>query len=199
MRPFTEAEKYNFPLNPRSLCIDVGAYHGDWSREMSDKYHCRIDAYEPIKRFYDSTAKRLQFLEKVRVYNLGVGALSGAQTMGVQNDSSGAFSGSQEVELCQVIAIAKAVKVAAVRFVDVLKLNCEGSEFAILHELLTTKDEFGQAIERFRHIMVQFHQCVQAFEEKYNAIAGDLAQTHELIWREPFVWECWRLKQPAAG
>ena len=137
----------------------------------------------------------IEVMKRIRQYNLGVaGAMGGAQEMHVQNDSSGAFATSPETEMVTMIPIAKAVKVAGVRMIDLLKLNCEGAEYDILSSLLTSNDEFGHAIERFRHLMVQFHQCVPNFEEKYNAIAGDLTHTHELQWREPFVWECWKLK-----
>ena len=195
MIPFSEPLRYDYPLNPQSVCIDVGAYEGNWSRHIHQKTGARIDAYEPVRRFYDKARANLATLDMVRIYHAGVAATTKHVDIHVQNDSSGAFAGSADVEKCYMIGIEEVLRIASVPEIAVLKLNCEGMEYEILEHLLTHSDGFGPCIKRLRNIQVQFHMVVPDWENRYGAIAADLAQTHECTWREPFVWENWTLRK----
>lgn len=198
MIPFTEGLRYKYALTPASLCIDVGAYHGSWAKTIHEATGCRVDAYEPVNAFFMKTRETLKPFDKIRLYPHGVAAKSGNQKIHVQNDSSGAFATSAEVETCSMLGIFTVLKIANVAVVDVLKLNCEGGEYAILEELLGGDDPHKLAIppiSRIRNLQVQMHTCAPDWQNRYDAIASDLSQTHELTWREPFVWENWQLKK----
>ena len=192
MKEFTEALRYDYALNARSIVIDVGCYEGNWAKQIHEKTGCRVDAYEPVKRFFDQICENLKTLDKIRVYNFGVNSLGGHVQIHVQNDSSGAFAGSSDVETCTMLPIATVIRNSCVRYVEVVKLNCEGAEYEILESLLSTRDHFGPAIDRLNNIQVQFHCVVQDWERRYSEIATQLSKTHELTWRTPFVWENWQ-------
>lgn len=193
--PFTESLRYEYPLTSQSLVIDAGCYEGNWAKTIHGKYGCRVDAYEPVASFFENCCKNLRGLDKIRMYNFGVCALQGGKIrLHIQNDSSGAFAGSDVVEDCSFLPIAEIVRIAGVRRIDLIKLNVEGMEYDIMEALLISKDPFGPSIRRFANLQIQFHQNVPEFEQRYAAIAGDLSHTHECTWREPFVWENWRMK-----
>lgn len=196
MIPFSEDLRYKYDLTSTSMCVDVGGYEGNWAKIIHGTCGCRVDVYEPVKRFYDNIVERLKGIPMIRIYNFGVAGQRGEQEIHVQNDSSGAFAGSTDVEVCKMKGIADLLKISNVAVVDVLKLNCEGAEYDIMDAMLVGKDAIGPFVKRFRNIQVQFHAVVPDFQKRYDAIAGDLSQTHELTWRHPFLWENWRLKQP---
>lgn len=194
MIEFSEDLRYKYDLTAASMCVDVGGYEGNWAKMIHATCGCRVDVYEPVRRFYDNIVERLKLTPLIRVYNFGVAGTSGEVDIHVQNDSSGAFAGSDDVERCKMKSIADVLKISNVAAVDVLKLNCEGSEYDIMDAMLTGAGPIGPHVKRFKNLQIQFHACVPDFQKRYDAIAGDLSQTHELTWRHPFLWENWTLK-----
>jgi hypothetical protein len=69
---------------------------------------------------------------------------------------------------------------------DLVKLNIEGGEYALLERLIATEH-----IKRIRDLQVQFHLNVPNARRRYRSIARALRKTHRLAWRYPFVWESW--------
>lgn len=191
-----EEDRYAYSLTPQSLVVDAGGYEGNFAKLIHEKTGCRVDVYEPVAVFFETLCRNVAGFGKIRPYNFGVsGLVGGTKDIHVQNDSSGEFAGSAVVERCSFLPIHEVVRVAGVRVIDLLKLNIEGGEFEVLETLLVSKDVFGPSINRFANIQVQFHTCVPDYQQRYDAIAGDLSQTHELMWRTPFVWESWSLKK----
>jgi hypothetical protein len=76
------------------------------------------------------------------------------------------------------------------RHVDLMKLNIEGAEYELLERVLG-----GGRAGMFGRILVQFHDELPDAEQRADAIGAALAETHELVWRVPFVWESWRLTE----
>ena len=70
--------------------------------------------------------------------------------------------------------------------VDLMAINCEGSEYNILNRLI-----FSGKIKSIRHILVQFHAFVHDAEARRDALQKELSNTHRQRWCYPFVWEAW--------
>ena len=50
--------RLNYPLFENSVVLDVGAYKGDWSWQIANKYNCHIYAFEPVPEFHSQIVNR---------------------------------------------------------------------------------------------------------------------------------------------
>lgn len=186
----TEEGRYVYDLTPESIVIDAGAFQGDWSFEMAKRYNCTVIAFEPIRKFADIVQRRLNSLPKCRVMPFALGATRRIITMGLQNNSSGAFSLSPEQEEVSVYPVTTLINTTGLcPMVDVLKLNIEGMEFEVLEAII----ENGLQ-EMIRNIQVQNHHVEKNSIERWEKIRNRLMETHEITWETPWVWTNFRLK-----
>jgi FkbM family methyltransferase len=199
MKTFSEELRYDLPLTPDSVVLDVGAYHGNWSRLISEKYRCKIIAFEPIGEFYRIAKKNLEGHPNVRLFNLGVGGSTRKETLRVKGDMTGAFADGppEEVEIRDVVEVLDEfgrVKSPSEstdgtwRF-DAMKINSEGAEFEILERLLDSG-----FIGNVNHLSVQPHACVPDHEARWQRIMDRMAETHTLVYNSPWVWVGWDRK-----
>lgn len=202
MKEFTEALRYDYPLTKDSLVIDAGGYEGNWAAEIYRKYACNIMVFEPVMKFHEKLVSRFDYArEKITLSCAGLGGkeCGGGKdvTLRIQNDSTGVFAGSSDMEVVKLFGAAYVIggladmmilKVAAV---DLLKLNIEGMEYDVLEDLLDEDRPGGPRINRVTNLQVQFHTCVPDHAARRDAIRERLAKTHHLTYDAPFVWENW--------
>lgn len=188
MKPFKESLRYEYPLTPDSLVLDVGCFLGEFSRNIASLYGCRILAFEPVREhFVQAVCNTMQF-PTVCVINAAVGAGGSFVTLGVSNNSSGAFSQSEVRQEASVVKILPLLKCLGA--VDLMKLNVEGGEYDILQTMVDS----GMHL-RVKNIQVQWHSNVPDWEARYKYITGALGLTHEQEWSgAEFTWENWRLR-----
>ena len=67
-----ETLRFNYQIKPQDVVFDCGAYRGEWSRKIYDRFRCRIIAFEPIKAYYDLVAQALAGTSAV-IYHAGIG------------------------------------------------------------------------------------------------------------------------------
>lgn len=190
MIPFHESLRYDIPgLNPLSTVIDVGAYEGNWGRLISERYSCRVYFYEPVPAFFAKMAFSLlnhPNRADMELRNLGVGAQTGQSVFSVKGDMSGPFADGTEQVTVNLIALRDVI---GKEQIGCMKLNCEGSEFEILEALL----DQGLA-PRVEVLHVQSHPIVPDCQARWDRIKARLAETHELMWDEPWCWTGWKRK-----
>lgn len=191
MKPFTESMRYEYDLTPDSLVIDAGGYEGNFANEICRKYGCDVLILEPVNKFLDIIQKRFQGSGKIVILPVALcGTYSGIIDIHVQNDSTGAFAGSSEIEQCVSVSVERLFKaIIRDKIVDLMKLNIEGLEFEVLEQML----ELGLHL-RVKNIQVQFHTCAPNYEARWKAIREGLLKTHELTFDAPWCWENYRLK-----
>lgn len=188
MKKFSESERFNYNLTKDSLVIDVGAFDGNWSRNMASLYECRILAFEPVKDHFTQAVCNCQRFPSVCVINSAVCAGGSFTEIGVSNNSSGAWSPSEKRETVSVVRLGNLLKV--VGEVDVAKLNLEGGEYDLLENAL----DWGLH-KQVRNWQVQFHSNVPNWKERYEKIKERLGATHWQQWEgAEFTWENWTLK-----
>jgi len=189
MKTFTEEERYNYDLNPESIVIDCGAYHGHFSKRIWDKYKCCVFAYEPTSEFY-SIACEIMRETGVTIFKLGVSNKYKTIEFGIANDSTGEFKESTDTkekvilqDICQVVS--------GYNLVALLKLNIEGGEFDVIQRLVDSS-----LISIINNIQVQFHTCVPNAQERYHALAKRLSETHHLTYDAgAFIWQNWEINK----
>jgi FkbM family methyltransferase len=186
MKHFHEDNRYSYQLGSQSLCVDVGAFMGEWSRKIGEKYGCRVIAFEPALEHFSEAVCNCMGLPNVMLINSAVSAGGAVQSIGVSGDSTGQFSkgASRQVSVVKAVPMVKVLG-----RIDVLKLNCEGAEFEILDILINSGLH-----TQLQNIQVQFHKCVPEWEARHKSICERLSQTHEQEWDSLFTWENYKLR-----
>jgi FkbM family methyltransferase len=180
MKPFTEEMRYEYPLKPDDLVIDVGGYEGKFSNEIRRRYGCRVLCFEPV--FKEEIAKNLD--SGVALIASALGREMGYAVFYVKGDMTGEWADGRDVPV-NVIGVKKVFTEP----VALLKLNCEGGEFGILEALL---DE--DLVWLIDNIQVQFHSIFPDSEQRWQKIRERLLETHELTYDAPWCWENYKRK-----
>lgn len=186
--------RYDYPLGPLSIVVDLGGYHGEFADKLYKKFGCEVHVFEPIKEFYLLCGKTNKQNPGVKVYPYGIsGYTEGAVEISLEADGSSIFKAEQaknktEIYIKPVSQLFDENRLA-LPHIHLLKLNVEGAEYEIIEALL--KEGW---ITKVTNLQVQFHTFVADAEARRDAIHKQLAETHELKWNYPFVWESWTSK-----
>jgi FkbM family methyltransferase len=184
---------YDHDLNTNSVVMDLGAYKGEFTAELTKRYSPRIFLFEPIKEYYDLSQQRFASDNKISCYNFAVGVSTQIRINKNNNKSSTYFEGKQlEIEVVDSKSISDVISQLEIKYVDLMKLNVEGSEFTILKDLI----DFDM-VSKIHRILVQFHTFVPNSAELRREIRKDLQLTHREVFNFPFVWEYW-IKQESS-
>ena len=181
-----------YPLEPRSVVLDVGGFLGDWAASIVERYGCTVLVFEPIPAHFDTLRARLGGMQGVELYPFGLSDRTERRAMAVLGNESSAFRASGPAGTVRVplVDIAEFWSDRGLEHVDLLKINIEGGGFPLLERMLNT----GLA-RRCANIQVQFHADYPDAVERRERIRVRLAKTHELTWDYFFVWENWRVAQ----
>jgi len=126
------------------VVLDVGAFIGDTAICFSYDGARMVYAYEPVPIYYDLAMKniRLNKLDNVKLFNVGVGAAKG-KFIAVP------FGASGETKI-DIIPLGEAIE--QIGEVDLLKMDCEGCEFPALLSL-TRKH-----LHKIKEMIVEYHK-----------------------------------------
>lgn len=179
-----EAWRYQYDLSPDDLVIDLGAYQGEFSKEIYARYKCRIIAVEPSEYIRDFTAGE--------IINKAAGTHNGVLQFGGRAYYASIFEATDhEYECFDINDLLNGYWEVAL-----LKVNIEGAEYDVLNHIIDHNYH-----KRIKNIQVQFHQIEGVpYELWYKQIVEKLELTHEKQWGYDYVWESWkRIKEPDFG
>jgi FkbM family methyltransferase len=188
-----ERVRWNPGLTAESVVIDGGGYMGDWTAALLEECDPHMTIYEPVPAFCRRLADRFAENPKVTIQRLGLGSRCENRSFAIASDASGMFT-PMSAETVQVRMTDVAREFERFECIDLLKLNIEGGEYEVLERLLETG-----SIRKVVQLRVQFHLSVPGATARYRKIRSRLKQTHRLVWRYPFVWEEWKLKNGTRG
>jgi FkbM family methyltransferase len=185
--------RLDYPLTSAAIVWDVGGYEGQWTSDIFARFGCRVHVFEPDPAAAESIRRRFAANPLVAVHAFALGEADGRRSLSVAADASSLEPDNrgldtQAVDVRDMIAVWRELGGARV---DLLKLNIEGGEYALLERLV----ESGLMAE-VGELQVQFHDFVPQAEARRQALAAQLARTHERTWCYEFVWENWR-RRPA--
>lgn len=189
MSDFKESMRYDYPLNRDSVVVDAGGFKGQFSKEISSRYNCNIFLFEPVREYFEICLKELGTNPKIHLQNSALAGPLTPEWIYVHGDSTGVYSHGDRAEKIKVVPSSYLFRLLGLSFVDLLKLNIEGSEFDFLENII---DKKYQAL--FGNIQVQFHQVVPNYEQRYQAIRDQLLKTHVLTFDFPWCWQNFKLK-----
>lgn len=183
------------------VIIELGGHKGSLARMIVDQTNVKhYVVLEPVKSFFLELQKNVKKLNSNTIfhaYNFGLGKdyknlnveMSGVGTSMFSESMAG---NSPTINIVSVYDFFILLGVACAD-VDLLTMNCEGCEFEVLETLASSN-----LIEKFMHIQFQPHYFVPNLGDypcRYCRLQQLLSRTHELAYRYPQLWECWRRKK----
>lgn len=187
---------YQAPLQTGAIALDVGAYHGDWAARVYEKYQPRIYAFEPDPPSVAFLRRRFAFVADVHCLPYGLGGEDAQLTMlqrgmgstlyevdGGPGQRSDGIEARVEVQVRDIVGVLDELGHADI---DIIKLNIEGAEYALLERLIEAR-----RLSQIRVYTIQFHEWHAGAHRRRRRIQSELAKTHDKVWDYPFVWEQW--------
>ncbi len=159
-------------LGPKAVTLDLGAYLGEFSREISRRTGSRVLAIEANPLIFD----KMYESERVEKLNLAVGDSEGhvslylaSNPLGTSVYSDHPYAGQEKVEV-RATTLPKLIKDHCGGRLDLLKLNIEGAEIPTLR---ASDDRTLQSIQQ---ITIQFHDFIPELHQ-----AGEVALAKERL------------------
>jgi FkbM family methyltransferase len=157
-------EIYGVPIQKNWSIIDIGAGIGEYTLfAAADHAGNQVHAYEPFPESFSLLQANLNLnrLEGVQVYNEAVGGQPGNAVLDLTSGEPLQYSTESQTVSPDAISVPTITLEQALarlsRRCQVLKLDCEGAEYAIL---FNTPDA---ALDSIDHIVLEYHDGVTAF------------------------------------
>ena len=182
--------RLDYALEKDSVVFDIGGYIGDFAEDISGKFNCRIDVFEPVPQYAEKIRTRLAQNSKVNVIQAGLGGTEKEEFITIEGLGSSVFVNGREKEdkaTIKIISIVDYIELKGYLKIDPMKINIEGGEFELLNALLDHPD----LIKKIKYFQIQFHDFVPDAEKMRAEIQSRLSETHKVMWNFPFIWESW--------
>lgn len=179
----------NVDLASDGTVVDVGAFSGDWSQKVVDRYGANVFAFEPAPPCYEATRRRFADDDRVQVFDYGLGGADFGASIALSGPGSSIYNaegpaGMAEIQIRDIVAVLDEI---GLEQIDVLKVNIEGGEYDLFDRL----DDAGW-LPRIDQILVQFHEWHPQAYKRRRRIRRALAKQHTEVWNFAWCWEYWR-------
>ena len=156
-------------LSADSLILDIGGKKGAFSQDMLS-HNCSVVCYEPDVSAFNYIKNYIRS-PKFSVINKAVCGHDGNRTFycaGPINGGNSLFPGADEFERCKGEATTCVVEgisfdhvLQPFSCVELVKIDCEGAEFEIIHE------SSAETFKKINQISIEFHDfCFKTFTRK---------------------------------
>lgn len=190
-----ERLRTNYPcLNPDSVVLDLGGFHGDFAFYMNTKYGATCHVFEVVPALCEKIMRDARRNENIVVHPFGLARSSRKEKLFLADEGSSTLCNRAEEAKQISIELVKASDWFASELhdkpVDLMKINIEGGEYELLEHLIESN-----LVKQIRNIQVQFHEdVIPNASERMARIHAKLANTHRITFQEVFVWENWELR-----
>jgi len=188
-----ELLRLDYPLEKNSIIIDAGGYIGDFADEITQKFDCKVDVFEPVASYAEKIRERFASNSKVHVIQAGLGGAEKEALITVEGLGSSVFDESaddESKEKIKIISTVDYIQSKEYQTIDLMKINIEGGEYELLDSLLDHPD----LIRRIKYFQIQFHDFIPDAQNRRTEIQKKLSKTHKQMWNYPFIWESWEIK-----
>lgn len=182
-------ENWTFDLNKDSIVFDVGGYIGDFTKSIYEKYGSIIYCFEPVVKYAESLKYKFSSYTNIKVFPFGIMDENKSLLFYINKDKSSLIEVNGEISYCEFRTLDDIMNAYSINFIDLIKLNIEGSEYSVLEDMIK-KD----LIQKCGNIIIQFHTSVPLYNERRDAIINELSKTHTCEWCSDFIWEYWKIK-----
>lgn len=179
-------------LNESSIVFDIGAYKGEWSKNIFCKYMPQIYIFEPVTSFYEEIDNSFKNNTKVHVFKIGFSNKELDTSISLADDSSSIFNitSINKTEQIHITTLSSFIKENSIANIDLIKINIEGSEFDVIEDLFN-----HDLIKNIRQFQIQFHNFSDDAKTRMDKCRMMLSKTHNQDWNFEFVWEGWTRKE----
>ena len=175
-----------YPLSGDSVVFDCGGYEGEWAAAIHKRYGSKLYVFEPVQEFYQTIRNRFVGFDSVQIFPFGLHACNEVVTIRVDAAASSVFGVRGPEQSIELRDVQEFVRAAGIRRIDLMKINIEGGEFALLDRMLATG-----LVALIENLQIQFHRFVPNAVARRDQIRKLLAQTHHLTFDYEFIWENW--------
>lgn len=180
-----------YPLDEDSVVFDIGAYKGNFTQKVVDKFNCNVYAFEPLPEMYEYLNKKFKNNKKVKIYSFGLLDETKKANISSYDAGSSLFTRTEaapnkQIELREFKCF---VTDNNITNIDYVYMNIEGSEYKLLNHIIDTG-----YIHNIQNLQIQFHNYLPNAKKERNKIRTNLKKTHICIFNYPFIWEGWQIK-----
>lgn len=156
--------------------IDIGAHVGTFCIYSAKKIpNAQIFSYEPDKKNYEKLVKNLQIndISSVKAFNFAVGKSKGKSFLHPMNEEGFGSVGStlinNEFEAVEVscLTLKDILTENKIENCDLLKMDCEGSEF----EIILNSDT--EILRKIKSIAMEYHESENHNREELSSFLQD--------------------------
>ena len=185
--------RFNFELKPCSIVFDLGGFDGGFASDLYSRMPCKIYSFEPVRSFADHMVDRFRLNPDIKVFNYGLSSSDRTVDISIDGASSSVHLKScKSTEKIALRDIAKVMSELNIDKIDLLKINIEGGEYDVLPKMVD-----ANLLPLIVNLQIQFHEIDEDSLAKKNSIRKSLELTHYCIYCYEFIWEAWRIKNPA--
>eukprot|EP00039_Didymoeca_costata_P019636 m.338336 g.338336 ORF g.338336 m.338336 type:complete len:238 (+) comp18387_c0_seq1:47-760(+) len=189
-----------------SVVVEIGGNKGVFAQKLLEKYNIKeMHIIEPVRPMVEKL--RTLFDNRAFIHAFAIGIESGEIRMAYRSNTDAAAMvlkdgqtladigfRSGTVDTVPVKTFRDAWHTMGLGTVDLLNINIEGAEYAVMEALVLSGVQ-----SQIRNIQVQFHTHSGIKVEDRNhmrcKLKAILSLTHELVYSFDWVWEQWRLKR----
>ncbi len=142
-------------LDKDSVVVIIGLYKGVTAELIQTAYGCKIYGYDPQADMCKKARKRLNL--DTQIFEYALGDKEGTFEMWeVGNDAASFYPGNSTRDPGKgpMRDVIKVFEKEGIDHIDLLLINCEGSEYTIIPRLLETG-----YIKNIKQMMLQFHKA----------------------------------------
>lgn len=170
----------DWPLTEDSHVWEIGGFEGRWAKQISDKFHCWIDIYEPqrwaVERMYQTFRNIVQY-KKVSVHPYGLWTSEGPLGMGkFETDGCSLLETDDKQRGTGWFLQYGQVLFDFQKQIDLALMNIEGGEYELLPAMIESK-----WIRRFNYFWCQFNLKFEKDGSTEKIMRG-MEATHDLLW-----------------
>lgn len=169
------------------VVLDIGGYIGDLSFYCAEQFGSKIHCYEPTPQNYNMIKNNLNLnphlQEYITVYNKGISNSREPIKLNVQDILGEIHASSHKKYKSDVttieipcVSLEDAISTLDEDRIDLLKIDCEGQEFAIL-----SKVNAEELASKVYYIAFEYHKFVENYKEKLDDILENLTTTFEVL------------------
>jgi FkbM family methyltransferase len=177
-------------LTKESLVFEVGGWRGYFSQAVIKEFDCFVYVFEPVKSIYDSLVQKYENNQKVKVYNFGLDNFTGTKKINLCGDGTSLYkTETSNYEDVNMLNVNEFFNQHNINNIDLVELNCEGSEYNILQEISVDN------LNKIDRLQIQFHDILNVDVDLLKTkIYEKLKYTHDQKWY--YSWfECWEKKK----
>ena len=176
-----------FEIKENPIIFDVGGYMGDFVQLCLNRYkNPTVYVFEPVFSFYKKIVDRYKTNENIKVFNFGLSNITREELITINGDASSIYSKSDKSESIKLKSIKEFLFEENIFGVDLIKINIEGEEYALLEYLSSIPE-----LNVFENYLVQFHSFIDGHIEKKQLILDKIKKYYDVIFNFEFIFEGW--------